>query len=232
MAKDLARRQCREGTVVISEEQTSGRGRLDRTWNSPAGNNLYMSVITYPRMEPSMLHLINLAAGLAVVSSIRKVSNLSCSLKWPNDVLCKSRKICGILSEASIESDRIHFVSVGMGLNVNQHISGFPEELREKAGSIIGSTGEYTDRGVLAAKIVSDLSYWINQLETHGPDSVLTSYRQICSTLGNKIQITTGDRMYQGTAVGITSRGEIEVETEGQKLVFSAGDIIHSPHVE
>lgn len=231
MAKDLARRLCKEGTVVISEEQTSGRGRLDRTWNSPAGNNLYMSVITYPRMEPSMLHLINLAAGLAVVSSIREVCHLDCTLKWPNDVLFEERKICGILSEASIESDRIHFVCVGMGLNINQHISEFPAELREKAGSIIASTGKPADRGILAANIVSDLHYWINQLEVHGPDPILTSYRQICSTLGHRIQITTGNRQYQGTAVDITSRGEIEVETEGQRLVFSAGDIIHSPHL-
>lgn len=231
MAKDMARRLCREGTIVISEEQTSGRGRLDRTWNSPAGNNLYMSVITYPLMEPSMLHLINLAAGLAVVSSIRKTSNLDCSLKWPNDVLFEERKICGILSEASIESDRIHFVSVGMGLNVNQHISGFPEELRKTAGSIFDATGEYTNRGILAANIISDLHYWINQLEAHGPDPVLGSYRQICSTLGHKIQIKTGDRLYEGTAVDITSRGEIEVDTEGQRLIFSAGDIIHSPHL-
>ena len=228
IAKGLARKHCMDGTIVVSEQQTKGRGRIDREWFSPPGKNLYMSVIFFPNLTPPMLQLVNLAAGVAVLSAIWETCGLKCSLKWPNDVICHDQKICGILSEASIESDRIHFVATGIGVNVNINAADFPQGV--KAASLMNLTNIKTDRGKLASKIVSDLSHHLMALEVNGSDALLKIYKNNCSTLGRNIQIITGCQTYAGKAIGLTHRGEIIVMTEEGEMVFSAADVIHAPN--
>lgn len=230
MGKELARKNCSNGTIVLCEEQTLGRGRMKRQWNSPPKTNIYMSIISFPEMNPSMLQLINLAAGLSVLGAMKDVTGLDCQLKWPNDILYDGKKLCGILSEASIESDMIHFVVTGIGINVNADVSSYSEELKEKATSLLHLRGSETDRGVLTAKIISDFHIEMADLERDGPEELLKRYRKNCSTLGKSVEIITDHKIFSGTAVDITSRGEIVVEDKSKKMVFSAADIIHAPH--
>ncbi len=229
MAKGLARKNCSNGTVVIAEEQTLGRGRMERRWNSPPDSNIYMSIVSFPQMNPSMLQLINLAAGMAILSSIKGITGLDCQLKWPNDILYDGKKLCGILSEASIESDRIHFAVTGIGINVNSDISFYPEDIRQKATSLYSITGNLTDRGILAGKVISDFHVEMAGIEKNGPEELLDKYRENCSTLRKDIEIITDHNIFKGRAVDITSKGEIVVLVDDRMITFSAADIVHCP---
>ena len=231
MAKGLARKGCSNGTVVLAEEQTLGRGRMERRWNSPPDSNIYMSIVFFPQMNPSMLQLINLAAGMAILSSIKEITGIDCQLKWPNDILYDEKKLCGILSEASIESDRIHFAVTGIGINVNSDISSYPEDIRSKATSLYNITGNLTDRGILAGKITSDFHIEMAEIEKNGPEGLLDKYRKNCSTLGKDIEIITGHNVFRGKAVDITSGGEIVVLVNDRMISFSAADIVHRPYI-
>jgi len=227
-AKELARKHCVNGTTVISEKQTSGRGRVDRQWFSPSGKNLYMSVVSFPKLNPSMLQMVNIAAGLAVVSALDEICGLTCSLKWPNDVIYQDRKLCGILSEASIESDCIHFVVTGIGININIDAGSFPPGV--KAVSIMDLVKHKTDRGILAGRIISNFHSQLKDLEIDGQDPILERYGNICTTIGREIEIVTDDRTYTGKAAGVTRQGEIVVMTQKGRMTFSAADVIHAPN--
>src|SRR6185503_3177186 len=131
MARDLALSGAAEGLCVIAREQTSGRGRQGRSWSSPPGEGLYMSLVLRPEVEASQSALITLAAAIAVAESLRLDFDVHGDIKWPNDVLVNGRKICGILVEAAIERNRLQYAVMGIGVNVGQLL--FPEQVRDNA---------------------------------------------------------------------------------------------------
>ena len=141
-AKKLAIEGCNDGAVIIAETQTAGRGRLGREWNSADGLGIWMSVILKPSILPEYVQLITLAASVAVVKAIKSTTGIQTGIKWPNDIILKGRKLCGILTEMSCESDQINYVVVGIGLNVNQCTDDFYGELTDKAISLKMHSGD------------------------------------------------------------------------------------------
>ncbi|MCS6927435.1 MAG: biotin--[acetyl-CoA-carboxylase] ligase, partial [Candidatus Binatia bacterium] len=136
-AARLARDGAPEGTVVIADMQTGGKGRLGRTWVSPPHVNLYLSVILRPPVSIAAAPSLNLLAGVAVAETIASVCGLRPSIKWPNDVLVNDKKVCGILAEMQVSASTLCAVILGIGVNINAPLSAFPEELRDKASSLL-----------------------------------------------------------------------------------------------
>ena len=156
LAKELAAQGAPEGTVVVAETQTGGRGRLGREWNSPPGVGLYVSLVLRPMLPPMELPQITLTTAVAVVRAVRRVTGVAPGIKWPNDLLLNGKKLGGILTEMETESDRIRHVVVGLGLNVNN--PAFPPELAATATSLALATGRAFSR-------VQLLQAWLEEFE-------------------------------------------------------------------
>lgn len=145
-AKELARQGAPEGVVVVSEAQTAGRGRYGRSWESPAGKNLYFSILLRPKMTVEEAPRLTVVSGIAIAKFLRKEIPLQATLKWPNDIYYRSRKMGGILSELEIEKEKLSFVVVGIGLNLNSHAGDFSPDLQKTATSLFLETGREWDR--------------------------------------------------------------------------------------
>ena len=230
-AKGLGRRSGEEGVAVLAEEQTRGRGRRDRSWISIPGSGIFLSIFFRPRLLPGRLQLVNLAAGLAVRRAVQDMLGVTLSLKWPNDLLWNGRKVCGILSEASSDSDRVRDCCTGIGMNVDlsraeQGCRGLENAaaLREAAGPAAGPV----HRGCLAAGIISRLFEDVASLERDGGKEILGRYRQECSTLGQEVCVVSDEGTAFGKALGIGENGELLLERDGEVVPYCAADVIHA----
>jgi BirA family biotin operon repressor/biotin-[acetyl-CoA-carboxylase] ligase len=229
IAKEAARRGMPAGLVVLSEEQRAGRGRMGRTWLSPTGGNLYASLLLRPRISPMQIQLVNLAAGLAVQMALESLFRVRCSLKWPNDLLWKGRKLCGILSETASETDRVHFAVTGIGINVNMSVRDLISAGAENPCSLIEIRNETSNRGEILVEILRRISELIGLLEA-GPEGVqrlVALYRQRCSTLGKEVRVLTDSGTDYGIAENITQDGALEVNVQGSLRVYTAADVLH-----
>lgn len=227
-AKDLARKGCPEGTVFLSSIQETGRGRRDRKWFSPPGG-LYMSIVLKPDLSPSSLQMVSLAAALALRKALQRATGCSFDLKWPNDVLWEERKVAGILSEASMEPDRIHFAVVGMGINANIGKEEVPPEMEDKFISLRMILGREQDLSLLAARVISSLYREIYLLAEKGDLELVKRYSASCSTLGRAVKMITDEGTRKGIARSIGTTGELVVDFDGVSRSFAAADVIHAP---
>ncbi len=159
-AYQLALRGAGEGEIVVAESQEKGRGRLGRHWFSPAFRNLYLSVILRPKIPPHQAPLITLMAAVAAAEAIEKTSGLRPMIKWPNDLLIKGRKLAGLLNEIHSETDRVHFVILGIGVNLNTDERAFSKEIREFATSLKRETGKTVSRKVFLQHLLQTLEKW------------------------------------------------------------------------
>ncbi|NLB43232.1 MAG: biotin--[acetyl-CoA-carboxylase] ligase [Clostridiales bacterium] len=226
-AKEMAQGGAIHGTLVVAEEQKSGRGRLGRSWESPGGLGLWMSLILRPSFPPRYAPRMTVLAGLAVVQAISWVTGLEASIKWPNDIIINSKKVCGILTEMQADPDLIDYVVVGIGMNVNTTKGGFPHELRDSATSLKIEKGEHIDRCKLLAELLSVLEGLDNRyLSTGDFSEMLNVYKEKCITLGRPVRVTGPSETFEGTAVDLTDDFELVVETKGseRRKVFS-GDV-------
>lgn len=229
-AKQLARQSGKENVVVISEEQTKGRGRRDRTWISQHGSGLFLSFFFKPRLFPGKLQLVNLAAGLAVRDAVGKTCAVKLALKWPNDLLWENKKVCGILSEASSESDRVRDCCTGIGLNI---ISP-PLENNKETETVFSRAAFLNDmtggvhRGVLAAALLDRFTDILIGMENDGGKSLLERYRKECATLGREIVVITDGGTERGQAVGIGENGELFVINQRGTVAYCAADVVHA----
>lgn len=169
LARELARQGDSEGTAILALEQTSGRGRLGRTWVSPPGKNLALSVILKPQINPQHASLLGMAASIATAETVESCGIARAELKWPNDVLVNGRKIAGILSEAAVTSDRVEYVIVGLGLNLNCSREDFPHDLRESVTSIATCTGQIYDVEETARVFLHKMHGLYDRVKTEGP---------------------------------------------------------------
>lgn len=227
VAKDLARKGAAHGTVILAENQRQGRGRLDRSWTMCPGEGLAMSVVLSPRMKPHQLQLVNLAAGMAVRKAIEDEARVCCSLKWPNDVLVSGKKVSGILSEASLDQDRVVFVVTGIGINVNTAVDDFPMELSDSMMSLKAASGRSAHRGLLAANVLTELLRHMRRLE-NDTAGFLDAYRASCSSLGQDVLVNTGEEECEGKALDICDTGELIVSTRDGVRRFAAADVVHA----
>jgi BirA family biotin operon repressor/biotin-[acetyl-CoA-carboxylase] ligase len=223
VAAEWAGEGAAEGSLVVADHQTAGRGRLDRKWFSPPGSSLLFSVVLRPSIVVEDLGLLNLAAAAAVCGAVAE-EGVDPRVKWPNDVVLGGRKVGGILAEASLELNRAISVILGIGLNVNIPEDEFPPEIRETAGSISSFSGKTHDRITLLTAFLRHFGRFYDGLPGRPPEWILNSYRQLCATLGQKVRVDLQNGSLEGTAVDIHTSGGLILDS-GE--VIRVGDVVH-----
>jgi len=219
VAKREAQQGAAEGTIVVADEQTAGKGRLKRGWLSPEGN-IALSVILYPGL-PYLPFLIMLAS-LAVVHSIEAVTGLKSQVKWPNDILINGRKVCGILIESEVRGNTVEYAIVGIGVNVNLRLSAFPEIL-STATSLYDELGTEVSRLSLIQRLLVEIEKLYLSLPAGG--SVYQEWRDSLVTLGKRVQVKTGKTVYKGIAESVASDGSLLLrQSDGSLTRIVAGD--------
>ena len=218
-AARLGRQGVESGTVVVAESQSAGRGRLGRTWLSPPGKGLYLSMIWHSRMEVQDLAKITLTAGLALSLAIEESTGLTPQIKWPNDLLVNNQKVGGILSENCGRQDDHYLVIIGIGLNVTTEWHDFPHDLHEKATSLSLCSGKYFERSKLLFALLDQLDAWLVDLEHGNFSKVLASWRQRDATIGKKTTWLTPDgQVVTGTSLGVDNEGLLHIRGEAGKI--------------
>ena len=223
-AKRMALGGAPHGTVLIADHQTGGRGRMGRSFHSPAGKGLYLSVILRPQCPPQELMHLTCAAAVSACSAVEKAVGLRPGIKWTNDLVCGSRKLGGILTELVVLPEQCVAV-VGIGINCCQQESDFPEEIRHMAGSLSMVTGKSIDRANLAAALIDGL-YRMDETLLTGKSEMLHRYRRDCVTLGKDISILRADEVRYGHAVSIDDEGALVVRfPDGHTEAVSSGEV-------
>jgi BirA family biotin operon repressor/biotin-[acetyl-CoA-carboxylase] ligase len=226
MAYQLALKGAREGEVVIAESQKKGRGRLGRHWFSPPSLNLYLSVILRPKIPPHQASLITLMAAVATADAIQKFSGLLPLIKWPNDILLRNRKVAGLLNEIHSEMDRIHFVILGIGVNLNMDEKMFSKEIRAVATSLKKEMGQTISRKAFLQSLLQELEEGYAIFLKEGGTAVLKAWRERAQIKGRKIKVTSFGETLVGIAVDVDSDGALILKTEdGSQKRIVAGDI-------
>lgn len=218
-----------EGTVVIANGQTGGRGRRGRNWISPPEKNLYMSVIVTPDIPPVQAAVLTLMTAVACAAAIRRISSVPVSIKWPNDLVVSGRKLGGILTEIKADMDRIFYAIIGIGVNINFDMEDAPDDIRTSATSVKQETGQTHSRTQYAIEILDELDKWYATLLREGRGPVLEEWSRLTSTVGKMVTVTAGESVLTGTAEGINQEGMLVLRLpDGSKKTVSSGDVIHS----
>ncbi len=229
-AKTLAGQQnAPEGTLVIAEKQTGGRGRMGRSWSSAPGLGLWFSLILRPQISMSALAGIMLLTAVSMGKTIFQITGIQVQIKWPNDVMYQGRKLVGILAELNGEADMVHYLVLGVGVNVNHRKEDFPEELTGIATSLKLIRGEDCSRRLILQEFLKELEIAYNQLPPSGISDAIIEYAKIHSaTLGKKVKVNMGPgRVLEGEALDLESDGSLLVrESNGKITRVYSGDII------
>ncbi len=224
-AAELARAGEPEGTVVIADEQTAGRGRLGRTWVSARGVNIYLSVLLRPAVIPAQAPQLALVAGLAVARSL-EAYGFEPRIKWPNDVLLEGKKVCGILAEIDAEADRVDFVVLGIGINVNSTREHFPEQLHDKATSLRMVGGNTLSRAPLAARVLQELEAAYDVFQRHGFAPLAAQWNARSALTRRCVEVScAGMAPLRGACVGIDADGALLLDTAAGRERVLAGDV-------
>jgi BirA family biotin operon repressor/biotin-[acetyl-CoA-carboxylase] ligase len=221
----LALEDAPEGTVVIADSQSEGRGRLDRIWESPPSMNLYLSIVLRPDIPAASASLIPLAVGVAVADVISKFCPGRVQLKWPNDVLIDGRKICGILTEMRTRAERVHFIIVGIGVNINMRKLNFPREIRETATSLQIGTECEIERLDVAIRLFENLERWYRIFLSGGEAAIREKWLQYADIIGKRIEVVFKSDTQRGTVTGLDESGALLLEGETGMQQVLAGDI-------
>jgi BirA family biotin operon repressor/biotin-[acetyl-CoA-carboxylase] ligase len=214
VAEKLARDGVPEGVVVLAEAQSRGRGRLGRKWLSPARKGLWLSVLLRPRLPLEAGTRLTVAAATALVRAIRQQVPLTPQIKWPNDVLVNGRKCAGVLTELSGEPDAIHHAILGIGVDVNLTSEDFPPDLRRVATSLRAEVGQGVDRPALAARILRELDRDYDRVRSGRFEEVAEEWEQLCTTIGRRVVVRTGDRLVEGCAEALDPEGALRLRTQ------------------
>lgn len=225
VARDAARSGAAEGTVVIADAQTRGRGRLGREWVSPPQRNLYVSVVLRPDLDADRLSLLSIMAGVAACDAVREWDPRAL-LKWPNDVLVEDRKIAGILTEAEQSERGKWSVILGIGVNLNSCEGDFPPELRGKAASLRMSTGEIIDRARFAACLLQRLELEYDRLRREGGAATRAAWWERSMVAGRSLTVAGLAGTLTGKALGLDEDGALRLQLDGgaERRVL-AGDV-------
>lgn len=223
VARDLARGGAPEGTVVLAEGQSQGRGRLGRSWVSPPGKNLYLSAVLRPRAPSEHLSQISLLAGVAVCETIGEWH--PAVIKWPNDVLIGGRKVAGILIETEGEGAS-RFVVLGVGVNLNAGMDDFPPELRETAGSLRLATGAPIDRRQFVARMLDRAEAIYDRWQREGFAPIAAAWHERACLVGRPIVVEAPEGRVTGTVLGLDADGALRLQLpSGSEQRVVAGDV-------
>jgi BirA family biotin operon repressor/biotin-[acetyl-CoA-carboxylase] ligase len=219
----LAEEGAAEGTVVIADEQSSGKGRLGRTWISPPGANLYCSVILRPPVRPYEAPQLTFLSAVAVARAIERISSMAPEIKWPNDLLINGRKVAGLLNEMSAETDAVGFVILGIGVNLNMEAAQFPADLRQPATSLMLESGGRIPRSHYARLLFQELDLLYRDFLGQGFGPVREQWQQRCRAMGRPVTVSDGGAP---RLVGICSG----IDPHGALLVSRADGMVERVH--
>ncbi len=220
-AKQLIQKKAKEGTIVISDIQTSGRGRKNRTWYSPPGG-LWFSVILYPEICPKRGMLITMAVSISVAQAIKKITGLDLEIKWPNDLLFKEKKVCGILTEINADFNKINYAIVGIGINVNNEID---EDLKNIAFSLKQELGLEISRLKLLRSILKNLDKNYKKLIKRDYSYIEKTWISFTKIIGRKVQITDEKNVTQGVVRDVDENGHLIIESKFGMIKIVSGDV-------
>src|SRR5579859_5064402 len=218
VVEKLARDGVKEGVVVFAESQTRGRGRLGRKWISPPRKGLWFSALLRPPLRPVEVTQLTIAAATALARAIRAQTGAAPEIKWPNDILLRGKKVAGILTELSAELDRVKYIILGVGVDVNLNPGEFPAELRKLATSLKIETGRKLDRAELAVQILRELDRDYGRICSGQFEAVANEWEKHCTTIGHQVTIRLGDRKIQGRAESLDTDGALLLRTQHGRL--------------
>jgi BirA family biotin operon repressor/biotin-[acetyl-CoA-carboxylase] ligase len=226
-ARRLAENGAAEGEIIIAERQTHGRGRLGRSWFSPPYVNLHLSIVLRPKLPPMDAPQITLMAAVALADTIASFVSHPTAIKWPNDILIQGKKLAGILTESSLRSDRIDFVILGIGVNLNFPRARMPDGIRDRATSVMEFSGEPVNREAFLRRLIHDLERCYGILEETGFDAIASRWNTRFALRGKKVRVEMMNEVFSGTARGIDRDGALLVGDDlGQIRRVIAGDVI------
>jgi BirA family biotin operon repressor/biotin-[acetyl-CoA-carboxylase] ligase len=222
----LARDGVKEGVVVFAESQTKGRGRLGRKWISPAHKGLWFSILLRPDLRPQETTQLTVASAIALRRAIVSETNLQTEIKWPNDILIGGKKVAGILTELNAELDKVRYVILGIGVDVNLDAGEFPAELKKIATSLKIEIGEIISRAELATAILRELDLDYARICAKKFSEIAEEWEENCATIGKNVTVQIGDRKIHGRAESLDDDGALLLRTEHGRLErITGGDV-------
>lgn len=227
IAHELVRAGAPDGTVVIADTQTAGRGRMLRPWDSAKGKGIWMTVIIRPDILPHQAPQFTLVTAVAAVNAMKAMfKNFTPEIKWPNDILINGLKTTGILTEMIAETDRVQALLIGIGINVNHEQEDFPPELRTIATSLAIEEGQPIDRVVLTANFLHFLEHYSDHYIKHGFGRIKELWEEASGTIGKQVRATTTREVIEGEAVAITEQGVLQIrKPDGEVVGVYSADI-------
>ncbi|MCW8893066.1 MAG: biotin--[acetyl-CoA-carboxylase] ligase [Deltaproteobacteria bacterium] len=224
--RKMAEQGAAEGTVVIADRQSAGRGRLGRRWESPSAVNLYCSILLQPQIPVHQAPQLTFLSAVAVAETLNQVCQLSATVKWPNDVLVGGAKIAGLLNEMNAETERIHFVILGVGINLNMTAEQFPDALKYPTTSAFLETGRPVDRGSFLCTFLQLLDQYYLEFQAQGFAPIRRRWEGLCTMMNSAVSVEQPSGAIQGTVVGLDQDGALRVRcANGQIERILAGDV-------
>ncbi|HKN22986.1 MAG TPA: biotin--[acetyl-CoA-carboxylase] ligase [Terracidiphilus sp.] len=226
IAMELAAQGTPHGTVVVTEEQTAGRGRFGRTWYSEKSSGIYASIVLRPPLPPSAAPILTLAAGVAAHAAVSGATGLATDIRWPNDLLVNGKKICGILTEMRAELDRLHAVVLGIGINVNHR--QMPPELAEIATSLRMEGGRVYPRGKIFVALLKEVEKHYRLLLAEGNGAIATRWEAASSfARGKRVTVHTRAEPFVATTAGLDGSGALRIRRDdGREELLVSGEVV------
>lgn len=224
-AQELAEKGYPSGTLVVADKQESGKGRRGRSWVSPSGTGIFMTLMIKPDINPNNASMLTLVAALAVAKAITSVTGEEAMIKWPNDIVINGKKVCGILTEMNAQFDYINHIVVGIGINV--HNESFPEEISQMASSLmIEAGGKRFHRAQIIAETMSYFEqYYDTFLKTQDLSALVREYDKLLVNRNKSVRVLDPKEPFDGKAMGITPKGELIVDTWESRRLVSSGEV-------
>ncbi|MBE0575702.1 MAG: biotin--[acetyl-CoA-carboxylase] ligase [Desulfuromonadales bacterium] len=215
-----------DGLVVIADRQTSGKGRMGRQWESPGGVNLYASILLRPPVLPFEAPKLTFLSAVAVCRAIMHCTGLQPTVKWPNDILLHGAKVAGLLNEMSSETDQVHYVVLGIGVNLNMRQEQFPDDLRYPATSLFMVSGQIVSRLDFTRTLLQEIDALYQTYLEQGSAPIMSAWEELCDLTGNTVQVDCNERQISGTMIGLAEDGALLVKTATGKVeIIYAGDV-------
>ena len=225
LASQMAAGDADEGVVVTSEKQTLGKGRFGRSWYSPEKVGAYISIIITPKIPLEKAPGLSIMTALAAAETFEKYCPGKVKIKWPNDILLGNRKVAGVLTELYTKNNKIDYVVVGIGININQKQKDFPQTIRKLATSLRQVSGKKINRAELTAEFLQHFEKEYKSYPKSQLGGSLKRIRAYSSLLGQTITLKTGDKLITGQAIDINKTGALIVEVDGEKVTVSGGEV-------
>jgi BirA family biotin operon repressor/biotin-[acetyl-CoA-carboxylase] ligase len=227
VAKYLAEEGAEEGTIVVAEIQNRGKGRRGKTWISPPGG-VWMSIILRPDIPPFNAPQLTLVTGVAVAETLKKECDLDVGIKWPNDILIGNKKVCGILTEVNASIEKVNYVVVGIGIDMNVDVPLFPPDLQKGATSLKNELNTEINGALLVQKFLLEFENIYNKFKAGKFPEILNEWRSLSKTIGCNVEVRTRGKTVRGEAVGINKEGILILELEdGSLRKMISGECLH-----